>query len=474
MNAYQKLFKNSIIYAIANIGSKLLTFLLVPFYTYVLSTSEYGTIDMIMTTTALFLPIITLSIYDATLRFTVNTKIENERSYIFSSSLILVILGNIIFLLFYPIMNKIGMFQEYLYLFYIVIFLQGIYSVISQFIRAIGNVKTFAISGIISTFIMLVLNILLLAKFRMGIRGYLYSIIISNIITIFFMITSSKVWIYFKVSYWDREIVKKMLIFSIPLIPNTLMWWIMNVSDRYVIAMFMGESSIGIYAIANKIPSILNLLNTIFFQAWQISAIEEDNSEYKSQFYTNIFSIYSSIMLISASFILVFIKPVVTNLLSTSFSEVWRYVPFLLLASVFSSFSTFLGANYIAMKKTKNVFITSVYGGLINILLNFVLIKQFGLNGTTFATMMSFFVVWILRVVDTKNFTGLKINIKKVASTIIIVLLQILIVINDYKYSISVQSILFILILTLNMKELKYMLVKVLKKLKNIYYFRKA
>ncbi|MTK13125.1 MAG: oligosaccharide flippase family protein, partial [Clostridiaceae bacterium] len=158
MNAYKKLLKNSGVFAIANLGSKLISIILVPFYTYVLSTKEYGTIDIIMTNISLVLPMITLSIFDAALRFTV--KSEYEKSNIFTSSTVVVMLGNVVFLLAYPFVSRIKILDGYVYLFYIVLFFQALNSVFSQFARGIGKVKVFATSGVVNTFITLILNIL--------------------------------------------------------------------------------------------------------------------------------------------------------------------------------------------------------------------------------------------------------------------------------------------------------------------------
>lgn len=453
MNIYKKLLKNSGIFALANLGSKMISILLVPFYTYVLSTGEYGQIDLIMTTISLLLPVITLSIFEATLRFAL--KSDYNKNNIFSSSIIVLLVGNALLLLFYPIISRIIFIKDYIFLFYLVLLAQGFNLVFSQFARGINKVKIFAINGVINTFIILVFNIILLAKFNMGIRGYFISILIANIICNIYIIFSIKLWRYFKVESCNYELVKEMLIYSMPLIPNALMWWMMNVSDRYVITLILGVSANGIYAVANKIPTILMIINSIFSQSWQLSAIEEGDSKNKSEFYTNIFNIFSLIMLVSSSCILVVVKPIVTALVSVEFSESWKFIPFLLLAVVFSSFSTFLGTNYIAMKKTKGALKTSAIGASINIILNFILIPIIGLNGAAIATMMSFFIVWILRIYDTREFVIIKLNISTLVFTIVIIFIQIAILFMGIKFNIFIQVILVITILLINKKMLQ-------------------
>lgn len=450
MSAYKKLLKNSGIFAIGSLGSKIISILLVPFYTYVLTVDQYGTIDMIMTSISLTLPIITLSIFDATLRFTV--KSEYSKKNILTSSVIVLLFGNIIFLLVYPIIKNISIFYENINLFYLILFFQGINSVFSQFSRGIGKIKEFALNGIINTFVTLVLNVILLSKFDMGITGYFISVLTANLVCNIYLMITIRMWTYFDIKSYSYTLVKQMLIYSIPLIPNALMWWIMNASDRYIIALFLGVAANGIYAVAYKIPTILNLLYSIFSQAWQLSAIEEGESKNKSQFYTNVFNVFSLVMLLGTSIILIFIKPVTSIVLGKDFSESWKYVPFLLLAVVFTSFSSFLGANYIALKKTRGIFKTSMIGAITNIVLNFLMIPRMGLNGAAISTMISFIIVWIIRIYETKDFIKINFNIKNLIFTFLIISIQILVLYINIKLNFIIQIILLLLIILVNIK----------------------
>ena len=436
MSAYKKLLKNSGIFAIANLGSKLISILFIPYYTYVLSIVEYGTIDMINTSISLILPLITLSIFDATLRFTVKSRYSNKD--IFSSSIIVILIANIIVLLLYPILIKISFLKNILGLFYIIILVQSINVVIAQFTRGIGMVKQFAINGIINTFILVISNIILLSYFNMGIKGYFISVILAYMLSTLYLIISTKIWKLCSFKNINITIIKEMIRYSIPLIPNSLMWWIMNASDRYAITMFMGVAANGLYAVAYKIPTILNLLYSIFSQAWQLSAIEEGESKNKSEFYTNVFKVFSVVMFIGTSFILMIIKPIIEIVLSTEFKNCWRYVPFLLLAVVFTSFSSFLGTNYIAMKETKGVFKTSLIG----------------LNGAAIATMISFFIVWVIRICDTKKFVIIKIDFKTLIITLIIIFIQIATLYMKSKYYFIIELLLVIIIIFVNKSTL--------------------
>ncbi len=470
MSAYKKLVKNSGIFAIANLGSKLMSILLVPFYTYILTTEQYGEVDIFITTISLLLPVITLNIFDATLRFSV--KSHHNKKAIFTSSILIVLAGNLAFLgliLILLVLANTLINNEYIILFYIVILLQSINSTLAQFARGIGRVKSFALNGLISTFATLTLNIILLSKFNMGVRGYFISIVVANIVCNVYLLVSNRLWKYYDIKQYKLDLVKEMLTYSTPLIPNSLMWWIINASDRYIITLFLGIGANGIYSVANKIPTVLNLLNSIFSQAWQLSAIEEGESKDKSEFYTNVFKSFSTIMLMGTSAILIIVKPVVEIMLSGEFGESWRYVSFLLLAVVFSSFSTFLGTNYIAMKKTKGVFKTTVIGAVVNLILNIILIPTIGINGATIATMISYLSVWLIRIYDTKEFVNIKFDIKKIVMTLFIIINQIIILYYfDNISNILIQVVFFIINIFINRNVILEMIIDIIKVLKKL------
>lgn len=245
-----------------------------------------------------------------------------------------------------------------------------------------------------------------------------------------------------------------MLLYSIPLIPNAIMWWAMSSLNRYMIVFFLELSANGIYAIASKIPSLLSIINSIFFQAWQMSAIEEANSKEKSKFYTNVFNVFSVFMLITTSIILVHLK-LIMSIFSDNYYDSWKYVPFLMLGVVFSSYSSFLGTNYIAAKKTTGVFKTSVVGAIINITLNFLLIPFIGLYGAAIGTMVSFMVIWILRIIDTRNFVTIKINLYKLILSFIIIFIQIGFMYLNFKYEYLILLSIFLLLIIVNYSEIK-------------------
>lgn len=233
MNKYKKLIGNSAIFAVGNLGSKLILIFLVPLYTYYLTAVEYGTIDIITTTSSLLLPIISLSIFDAVLRFVMDKKYPND--VVFTNALIITILGSIIALLFYPIFMYFNVLSGLLGYMYTILIIQAFQTLLTQFIRAIGKIKVYALNGIIMTLVTAVFNIIFLVKYNMGINGYFLSIIIANLISILYLTLYTKILSYIRFDKINKKITVKMLVYCIPLIPNAFMWWTINASNRYFI-----------------------------------------------------------------------------------------------------------------------------------------------------------------------------------------------------------------------------------------------
>ena len=261
MKPYRKLIKNSLIFAIGSFGSRIVSFVLLPVYTLYLSSSEYGTIDVITTTATLLLPLVSLSIYDAVLRYVLEDS--NISSKILTNSILVSLCGFLFSCLFLPLVVKISFFRQYYIYLYLLLFFEIIERILSSFCRGIGYVKRFAFNGMLKTFTSGLFNVLFLVFLKRGVEGYFISLIISTIISIVFLTTATKSICYFSLNSVSTTYVKLMVKYSIPLIPNSIMWWVINGASRFMITTFIGISANGLYAIASKIPAI-SICSTAF------------------------------------------------------------------------------------------------------------------------------------------------------------------------------------------------------------------
>lgn len=420
MNRYNKLLKNSGIFAIANLGSHLISFLLVRFYTELLSSEQYGTIDFMVTTISMLIPFLTISIVEAVLRFSIDST---DKRSVFTNGLIVTIVGNFFFCTIGPLFFRNTIYEQYFVWMAVLVLGTSIDNVVAQFVRGIGDVKAFAIAGVLKTLTTVLSNLLFLLVLGWKIEGYMLSLIFAEFVSFLFLSIKVKLHKYIQATI-NTPVMKDMVSYSLPLMPNSLSWWVMNAADKYVIFAFLGVAANGMYAVAHKMPTLINICNNLFFQAWQLSAVEESESAEKNGFYSNVFSALAMVLFLAAALLLAFIKPLMQMLVSSDYGDVWIYSPFLIIAMVFSVFSSFLGTNYVAMKKTKGAFKTTVFGAVINLILNLLLTKPFGINGAAFATMFSFGATWLYRAWDTKGFVVIRYNIVAMVGSVIILCIQ--------------------------------------------------
>lgn len=411
MSKYKKLFNNTLIYALGNMTSKIIMFLLVPLYTFTLTTSQFGQGDIIVTTVNMLYPIISLSIYDALLRFILE-DINNEQS-VLTNSILVTTISTIIFLGFLPLLNQLGLLKNRTFLTFLYLLTTVYEMILSQYTRSVNRLKDFAIKGILLSISIAIFGVILLSIYKLGVDGYIISLILANIVSILYMTVRTKAYNKVKVKFFDKDLIIKMLKYSIPLIPNTVLWWAINSSSKFFIGFYQGESANGLFAVASKIPALVTMVTTIFMQAWQVSAIEEFKSEDKSNFYSRIFNLLSSLLFISSIFILLIIKDLFRIAIAPEYYSGWMPVVFLLISTIFSSLSSFLGTNYIAAKDTKGVLKTSIYSGVFSIIFNYIFIPKLGIVGAGISSFLSFFLLAFIRLFDTRKFISIEINIKE-------------------------------------------------------------
>lgn len=290
--------------------------------------------------------------------------------------------------------------------------------------------------------------------FKFGIIGYVMAIVLSDAISAIFLFIVANLKKYLKLGAIDKEVWKSMVLYALPLIPNTVFFWITNLSDRYILTYLIDTSANGLYTAAYKIPTIIIAVSTIFMQAWQISAFSQQAKKEKEEFYSNVFRSYQSIVFLIASGIILMIIPITYILVSKSFFESWIFVPFLVISVIFSCFSSFLSTIYMAEKKNIMVMVTMFGGALINIILNFILIPVYGAIGAAFSTMISYFVVFVIRIIDTRKYLKIKINTIRFILNTVIVVAQAFIIINQLSGWVIYEILLLLMMGSLNLSTL--------------------
>lgn len=421
MKKEKKLVKDFFIYFVGNFASKILIFLLLPLYTNYLTRGEYGEYDILVTTVMLLEIVINLKFPEAVYRWLLDS--ESSKEEIISLSWyyykISILIFSIIFILLGSYLKVENLLLIFLY------FITTITITFSQnIIRGLQKNKIFSLLGVFETLIFLTSNLFLIIKLNLGVNGILISKTISNLVWIIPLV---KIWIKTPQKEKNNNIYKKMLKYSIPLIPSAMSWWLIKVADRYCISYLLGIEYNGIYAVASKFPSLLLMVNNIFYLSWQENSIINYDSKDRDSFYTNVFNKLSDIQLSMCLILIPIIKIVSLNFLGEAFKISWKYSIFLLLGSIFSAFSSFYAVGYLSRKDTVNIFKSSMLGAGISLVINILFMKKYGLQVASLATMISFLCVWLYRVYDNKKYFNIQINYKKILLLILFLIITIII-----------------------------------------------
>lgn len=410
MSKGKDLAKNTAMVSIGKICTQLITFLLLPVYTAVLSNEEYGVVDLLNTLTSLLLPIVTLQIEQGIFRYLIDCRENNEKQIKLITTIIrFMIIQSIacivIFLCVSPFIHN-----EYKY-FLMANLLMGIFSsLLLQICRGLGDNATYAIGSFITGAFTVVLNVIFIVAFRWGAYGMLGATAISNFICAVYIFLKRKIYKYIKPKQFDKKILKEIIKYSVPLIPNMISWWIVSASDRTIISAVIGIAQNGIYSAANKFSGVFTTLYSVFNLTWTESASININSEDRDEFFSKILDFvirFFGCLCLGTIAVMPFAFNILIN---EKFAEAYYQIPILILGSVFNILVSFVGSIYVAKKLTKEIAKTSVISAVINIFVNIVLIKSIGLYAASISTVIAYALMFIYRWIDVKKYVKFNVN----------------------------------------------------------------
>lgn len=415
MNKNKILIKNTLILGIGQFVPKIISIIILPILTYYLTTSDYGIYDLIISFSNLVIPLFTLMVQQAVFRYLIETDdiklqskyITNTYITVFFFSIIWFILSTIYVFIFH------GNFSLILIIF-LLYFFQSIYDVNCQIVRGFGRNKEYSFSIIVYSISNLILLFLLIFFQCINVLNIVVIMGLSYVISFLYLFFKAKIHKFINYSHINFPCIKKLLNYSIPMIPSSISLWIVNLSDRLIITKFIGSSMNGIYAAANKVPNLFGTAYSIFNLAWtELAArtIKEENSvDYYSKLFHNLYC-----FLIGTLLVLITLSPILFNLLiNNKFVDGYWQMPILFLGVFFSSLVSFYGGIYVALEKTKRVGISSFIGALLNFTINIVCINSIGLYAASISTFISFLIIFLYRYYNLKRYIDIKYNFKEI------------------------------------------------------------
>lgn len=403
------LFKNTLIFALGNFGTKFISFLLVPIYTNILATNEYGIIDLMQTLAMVLVPILTCNICEAVMRFSLDKGVDHKK--ILNVGIFSLLVATIVGLSVFVLSFGKSLISEYVVYLYLYILTLAYSQMFMCYLRGRELLLQYAIGNIFQSLCIACFNILLLVILKRGIRGYFEAYILAYVFTTIYALIAGKIYKELGKISVDKSLGKEMFRYSIVLVPNSFMWWIINSSDRIMLTMMVGASVNGLFSIAYKIPTLLSTVTSVFNQAWSYSAIREQGAKDEEEYNNAVYQRLVSVVMICASLLMFILKPFMQVYVGDEYFEAWRYMPVLIMGFVFSTLGTFFSTSYTVHKDSMGFLKSGMAGAFVNVLLNVMLIPVWGAMGAAIATLISYFTVFSYRAKDIRKYV--KYNVMK-------------------------------------------------------------
>ena len=415
---YSKLAGNTLIFAISSFSSKLLTLIVQPFLTYAMAEiADLGLAKILSQYANLLIPFVSMGMSNAIIRFGLDQG--NSEKQVFTNGLLTILGGFGLLVVLWPAVQFLPDMAQYGLLIYIYILMSCLRTLCTQFVRSRQWNKLVAVDGILCTFATLMFYVLYLVVFRMGANGYLLAIISGDLVSVLFLCLTGKLWNFIELKGLNKNLWKQMLRFSLPMIPAQISFWVINASDLFFVREMCdgqgghsGDAWSGLLSTGYFLPTILTTLGLIFYDAWQLSAVTEE--EGRAQFFTKIFRTYSSVLFCCAAGIIWLCRPVM-HIMKSNYYYAWHFVPFLALASTCSCYNQFLNSVYVVNKKSTHSLWTMLAGAVSNCIMNYFFIKWFGPVGATYASFLGLGIVFTLRALDAHTMIGMRIHPGRVA-----------------------------------------------------------
>lgn len=404
MTRSEKLAKNISFLVIGNIGSKLMGFFMLPFYTDWLSPADYGTIDLLIVYANLLLNVVACDISDAIYIYPVGATKQKVCSY-YSTGFIFQFLCSILCLFVFwgisclPVKN---IFIDHIWFVYGILISNVFQKYTQDFCRGINQMSVFSFTGIVQTVTTAFLSFLLIPT--QGVYGFVLATIGANIATALFTFFYSKSYKYLSIRDFEKEALIEMLRFSVPLIPTAILWWLISGLNRPLLEDYVGLFALGLMAVAGKLPSMMNLIFNFFQQAWIVTVVEEYKKSDFVVYYNKMFQMIMFVQMLICFIILMFSRLFINLMTANEFHDAWIYIPLLTVAVIFSNASAFLGTIFSAVRQSKYTFYSVVVGGISAVLFNFLLIPRWGLWGASIAVCLSHLLTALSRVYYSRRF----------------------------------------------------------------------
>lgn len=403
-----RFFKNTSVYFLANILNAVTPFLLLPILTRYLSVEEYGQIAMFQLLIAGLAGITGLNTVGAAGRKFYDKNISTSELVIYNTSCmwILVFTSVVITLLTLLFIEEITLLlaipRHWVYLAIIISFSSFFLQFrLSQW-QIRGEAKKYGVLQVGGSLLNLCGSLIFVVVFSMGAQGRIDAMFMTGIMTAtisVYLLAKHKLITF---ALPDKKSIYEAVNFGAPLVPHIFGAFLLSSADRYVINESLGLAAAGVYLLAVQMSTILSIIFDAINKAyvpWLFEKLSRDDEQIKLNIVKNTY-MYFTVLGIVAVLGFVIGPWSVYLVAGANFSEAATVIGWLLLGQVFSGMYLMV-TNYIFYsKETKLLSLVTIFTGVINIFLLYILIPTCGIKGAAYSfsasMLLRFLLTWLI------------------------------------------------------------------------------
>ena len=393
--------KGSSILVLSNVCIKAINFFLLPLYTNHLTPEMIGISDSITTLTGVLLPLLTMGLDSAFSAFYFDKEDEDRSKRVFHTltwTFIIIGFVPLIMVCFSPIVSD-ALFHSYEYSYIVSFALASVtfnlwYLPYSLELRLENKMFLFGLANVLASLSMIILNILFVSVLKLGAFSLILSttIVHAELLLILFSVIKIKP----QRKYFDSGLLKRMLLFAVPLIPMTIMMWVLTLSDRYMLLYYHGSDAVGLYSIGYRFTSLLNVVVSAVSMAYTTFAFSSKDDKGAKRNYYYIFNIESFLLLSISFFVGLFGKEIIDFMTSEAYATSFEPLRDLMFAQSIYAMTTIVGYGIFFEKKSVYTLFAVTAGAMLNLGLNFLLIPQYGIRAAAFTTLLGYLLNYLI------------------------------------------------------------------------------
>ncbi|MCQ2515273.1 MAG: polysaccharide biosynthesis C-terminal domain-containing protein [Saccharofermentans sp.] len=419
MSREKDLIKNTAVLSISKLVAQLISFCVLPLYTVLLTTEDYGTVDLINTIVFFCIPIVGLQIDSGVFRHLIPIRDDEEKiKQLISTAFFTNLIQSIVYMLIFISIRSLFNIELKDYLATNVV-LAIFSSTCLQILRGIGHNSMYALADAIQVVSAVTLNVVFVAVLKMGPQGLLLGTLISHIIVVIVVIILMRISKYISFKYVSASVFKSVISYSIPLIPNSISWWVIGISDRLVVSGLISVAANGIYAIANKFSllyiAVFNVFNLNWIESATLHINDDDRDGYLSEIIDTMITFFTYLC-----YGIIGVIPFVFFMFDQSYSEAYNHIPILMLASLFQVIVGLYSVVFVAKKKTKVIAVTSMEAAVVNVTINLLLVNQIGIYSASISTLIAYMFLFVSRLIYIDKEVNISINKRSILIEIVL------------------------------------------------------